>query len=234
MSLLRRVRTELTGAVRSVRYDMGRRPVEPPSGGPDMTSTGMNTFGGFTGFDIHSQSLPVAQVRRPRRALAVTALGVLTVVGAVGAYLGVVSGLGSLLGETPAAADTFPPQPAVTSVYTPNAGIGAGPAAGRTSAPRTRAAKARPAAPTPATTDPVTMPARKVSPIRTTKPAKTAVAGAHPPVPTPTVPSPSVSLSPSGSPSPSASVSSSETSATPADSVEPGESPDSWYRRRHN
>ncbi|HEX5199578.1 MAG TPA: hypothetical protein VFW27_06510, partial [Actinoplanes sp.] len=134
MSLLRRVRAEVSGALRSVRYDMGRRPVEPPAGGPDVTSTGMNTFGGPLRLD-DDPSMPSTgpathrRPRAPRQAAAVSALAALTVLGAAGVYLAVVNGLGSLLTETPASADTFPPRPAVTSPYTPNAGIGGGPAA---------------------------------------------------------------------------------------------------------
>ncbi|WP_213010285.1 hypothetical protein [Paractinoplanes toevensis] len=235
MSLLRRVRTELTGAWRSVRYDMGRRPVEPPSGGPDVTSTGMNTFGGCMVADP-APAAPAHRARRPRRALAVAGFGVLTVVGATAAYLGVVNGLGSLLNETSAAADTVPSPPAATTTFTPNAGIGEGPVAAVPSSPRTQAAGALPAAeaPGPATTVPVPPVApqpEKVSPIRTTQTTKPGCLCDNPPVPTPTVPSSPASPSPSGSASPSGSVSPSETSATPSDSVQPSESPD--YRHRH-
>ena len=61
MSLWRRTSTEMAGAWRSLRYDMGRRPSEPPAGGPDVTSTGMCTFGGQA-WDFGSESieLPVA------------------------------------------------------------------------------------------------------------------------------------------------------------------------------
>ncbi|GIF21137.1 hypothetical protein BJ973_005410 [Actinoplanes tereljensis] len=230
MSLWRRVRAELTGAWRSVRYDMGRRPVQPAPGGPDMTSTGMNTFGG----PVFAEFVPP---RRPRRALAVTGLGVLTVVGATGAYLGVVNGLGSLLKEPSAAADTVPARPAATSTFTPNTGIGQGPVPAVHSSRRTPAVGLEPAAdaPGPATTDPIpSLPPQpaNVSPIRTTNTAKPGCRCDSPPVPTPTAPSSSASPTPSGSASPSASVSPSETSATPSDSVEPSESPDSWHRHR--
>ena len=80
MSVLRRVRAEVSGALRSVRYDMGRRPAEPPADGPDVTSTGMNTFGGLTA----EESAGTPKTRVPRRAVLVTALGVLTIVGAAG------------------------------------------------------------------------------------------------------------------------------------------------------
>src|SRR4051812_40192462 len=132
MSLWRRTRTEVAGAWRSVRYDFGRRPSEPAAEGPDVTSTGMSTFGGRP-----LDEPPAGSGERrhpPRRAVAVTAFGLLTVAGAAGAYFAVVNGLGSVLSETPAAADTFPPAPAVTS----HARIGAGRAgpAGPATAPR--------------------------------------------------------------------------------------------------
>jgi hypothetical protein len=255
MSLLRRVRTELTGAWRSVRYDMGRRPVEPPPGGPDVTSTGMSTFGGFDGFAAGRENLgrerddqPAAHRRPRRRTLAVTAFGVLTVIGATGAYLGVVNGLGSLLNETPAAADTFPARPAATSTFTPNSGIGQGPSTVVPGSPRTQANGTTPAPGAPGLTpaDPRLTGAgaagaagaagtpENTSPIRTTKPPRPGA----PPVPTPTAPAgepgssgSSGSASPSDSAAPSDSVSPSETSATPSDSAEPSESPQ--YRRRH-
>lgn len=247
MSLLRRVRAELTGAWRSVRYDLGRRPVEPPRGGPDVTSTGMNTFGGFealapeagAGSRRAGRKRAGAHARPRRRTLAVTGFGVLTVAGATAAYLGVVNGLGSLLSETPAAADTFPPPPpAVTNTFTTNTGIGQGPVAVRPSVTRTQADAAPPApeAPGPAATPAVPGVApEKASPIRTTEPRKTGCPCGFPPVPTPTAPSPATS--PSATPSPSSpdstgeSAEPDETSATPSDSADPSESP--HYRRRH-
>jgi hypothetical protein len=245
MSLLRKARTELTGAVRSVRYDLGRRPVEPPAGGPDITSTGMSTFGGHL-FEVQEQT--PAPVRRGRRkAAAVTGLGVLTVVGAAGVYLGVVNGLGSVLNETPAAAGTFSPPPAVTETFTPNTGIGRGPAP---EAPRTTPAEPG------ATVDPVTAGApgagpidpagpadpattQNASPIRTTIPTKRECACGSPPVPTPTAPATTTSTSPSAGPSSSTSPSGSgdpspsETSATPSESPEPSDSAQARHRRRH-
>jgi hypothetical protein len=175
MSLLRRTRTEVAGAWRSVRYDLGRRPVEPPAGGPDVTSTGMSTFGG-AGLDLGAEAAAGARhgapatVRPRRRAVAVTALGVLTVLAATGAYLGVVNGLGSLLHERPAAADTFPPAPGATATLTPNAGIGAGPPGTRPVVGATAAADAAAAVPAAsAVTAPPPAPGN-TSPVRTIKP----------------------------------------------------------------
>jgi hypothetical protein len=210
--------------------------VEPPSGGPDVTSTGMNTFGGFAAFEP-SPALPPAHRKRPR-VFAVTGFGVLTVAGAAGAYLGVVNGLGSLLDETPAAADTLPARPAVTSTFTPNAGLGQGPAV-VVARPGSSRTPAEPATGTPAVTtaaDPEsTTPAKNASPIRTTKPAGTGCC-ANPPVPTPAPVSASPKPSGSGSASaaPSVSVSVSETSATPAGSAEPSQSPQYRHRRQHS
>ena len=100
----------MAGAWRSLRYDMGRRPSEPPAGGPDVTSTGMNTFGGTQWDFARSRPRCRSPAGRPRRAggpLLVSAFGLLTVLGAAGAYLVVVNGLVPLRGQTPAAAGTF-------------------------------------------------------------------------------------------------------------------------------
>jgi hypothetical protein len=263
MSLLRKARTELIGAWRSLRYDLGRRPVEPPAGGPDMTSTGMNTFGGpvLSGYADAPPARQPVRVRRPRRAVTAAAFGVLTVVGATGAYLGVVNGLGSLMSERPAAADTFPARPAVTA----KAQVGAGPVPGRAirrpapaeggvgvgvgvGAGAGAGGNAAPAAvpPPPGQTVAPVPPGRRgeVRPVRTTNPAKPAKpagekceCGAHPPVPTPTAPtsSPSPTASrTSSAPSPSGSASASPSdSATPDNSAEPSEEPQGRHRRRH-
>jgi hypothetical protein len=226
MSLLRRTRAEVAGAWRSVRYDMGRRPVEPPAGGPDVTSTGMSTFGGrsFTEFEE-------PRAGRPRRAAAVTALGMLTVLGAAGAYLGVVNGLGSLLHESQAEAGTVPPRPPVTSTFTPNAGIGRGPAMGT---PTT--ADGTTEMPGPAATEPPpSATARNMSPIRTAKATNPICPCGHPPVPTPTAPASAPSPTPSAGPYPSSSSEPDpdETSATPSTSAEPNDSPQARHRRRH-
>ncbi len=248
MSLLRRTRTEMAGAWRSLRYDMGRTPVEPPADGPDMTSTGMNTFG-LGSLLEGADPVPAARPqRKPRRAVAVTAFGTLTVLGAAGAYLVVVNGLGSLLSETTAAAGTVPSRPAVTTAV----GLGPGSPAGR--APATTAAgrpvtpvadaavgtgPAAPAhlVPTAVATPP---PPEANAPIRTTKPANPEC-HCNPPVPTPTAPTSSPSAAPSPTPSESGSAG---PGPSPSDSADPSGEPDhsaspsrSWdghgHRRRH-
>jgi len=233
MSLLRTVRAEWSGALRSVRHDVNGRPVEPPSHGPDMTSTGMNTFGGLTA----EENAGTAKTRVPRRAVLVTALGVLTVVGAAGAYLGVVDGLGSMLHTSQAEAGTVPSQPSVS----PNSGIGGGPIKTKNPvnpvevlpAPATTPAPAGAADPAaPAATAKKAI-ARNASPIRTTNPAK-GECGCVPPVPTPTVPQSAPAPSDSAYPSSSADPSPSESSATPSDSAEPSDSPQARHRRWHH
>jgi hypothetical protein len=239
MSLLRRTRGELAGAWRSLRYDLGRQPAEPPAGGPDVTSTGMNTFGGH----VLAEEPPTGHERHrppPRRALAVSVLGLLTVVGAAGAYLAVVNGLGSIAPERPAAADTFPVRPAVTS----DAEIGSGPAP-RPGRPAKRTATATSPATSPAAAGPVEaaqvpplpgVPAATpgVGPVRTTKPTSTECK-CNPPVPTPTAPTSSPSPTPSADPSgPSETPLPSESSATPDESAEPRDSRrHRYWRRRH-
>lgn len=215
MSLLRRIRAELAGACRSVRYDLGRRPAVPPAHGPDMTSTGLSTFGGYD----RDEPAP----RPPRRAAAATALGVLTVVGAAGAYLCVVNGLGSLLHETPASADTLPPRPAATGTREPVSGIGGGPRPHHATAPR----PASKAAPEPTVTTVPTVEKQNVSPVRT--PVRATRAVAHPPVPTPTAPAPPTATAAGPSPSeetpePSESASATASRPTPDETAEPSES----------
>ena len=259
MSLLRRTRTEVAGAWRSLRYDLGRTPAEPPADGPDVTSTGMSTFGGAGAIDPYAVTpAPVAVPahRRPRRAVAVAAFGTLTVVGAASAYLAVVNGLGSLLSETSAAAGTVPARPAATT----DARLGAGPASSR---PARRpvaegaetpgvistaaVAEARRAVPgIVATTPPsipgaVPPPAPAADPVPASpKPAKPECRCAEPPVPTPTAPSSSPSPTPSASPSASdspdpspADPSPTESSATPDDSATSGEDRENRRHRRH-
>ncbi len=110
MSLWRRTRTEMAGAWRSLRYDMGRRPASTgtpaAAPAPDVTSTGMSTFGGAPAADAHTGQHGYA--RPPRRTAAVAAFGVLAVVGAAGSYFAVVNGLGAMFGERPANAEAYP------------------------------------------------------------------------------------------------------------------------------
>jgi hypothetical protein len=235
MSLLRKTRHEVAGAWRSLRYDFGRLPVEPPAGGPDVTSTGMNTFA-VPMVTAHTDSQVVA--RRPRRALTAGVFGVLTVAGAAAAYLGVVNGLGSLTQERPAAAETLPPRPAATS----KAQVGQGPAptrllrpttAGTTIAPTGAGITAAGAVGTGQAAQPgvVRQPKPPVA-IRPAKPAAPDCDCANPPVPTPTAPQAPTPTPSSASPS-TATPSPSESSAEPDNSGEPRESPRGRHRRHH-
>jgi hypothetical protein len=203
-----------------------------------MTSTGMSTFSGLS-----LEEPPSGYERRrppPRKALAVSTIGLLTVAGAAGVYLAVVNGLGSLVPEKPAAADTFPARPAATS----NAEIGAGPVAaapGRaavTTTTTTSDGRVVTAGEAPAPRPPaagVVPPARgtqNASPIRTTIPTSPECK-CNPPAPTPTAPTGSPSPTASASPSPSSSGSASPSgSATPDESAEPSDSPQA-RRSRH-
>jgi len=226
MSLWRRTRTELAGAWRSLRYDLGGRSPEPPAEGPDVTSTGMSTFG--VQLDVTPPVVRVAR-RPPRRAAAVSAFGMLTVVGAAGAYLAVVNGLGSLLNGQTAAAGTLPPASAATS----DSGIGRGPGPHR---PRVRPSpspvtKVNPASSLVRTV--VTPPARPDGAARVRKGAAPACRCGNPPVPTPTAPTSSPSSTPSESASPTDFPTPDESSATTGDWPEPGISPERRHRRRH-
>jgi hypothetical protein len=222
MNMWRRTRTEVAGAWRSVRYDMGRRPAEP-SAEPDVTSTGMSTFGGAVGEATGS----------PRRLVTASAFGVLLMAGVAGTYFAVAGGLGALLTEKPAAA-----QPNPLAVAGPpagdasTAGIGHGPvSAGHPDAPAAAAPAATPeaTAATPAAVPSRVLPrAAHVAPERAKPPAPRPCACPAPPVPTPTDP---VSLSASPSPSPSASE-----SASPSPSASPSasESAEAMMRRSHH
>jgi hypothetical protein len=220
----------MAGAWRSLRYDMGRRPSEPPAGGPDVTSTGMNTFGQQWDFGSEPIEMPVAgrppAPRRPPRPVAlVSAFGLLTVLGAAGAYLVVVNGLVPLRDETPAAAGTFPPAaPAATA----DSGIGPS-----TLRPRPRLTSPAPVVPgaveLPVASDdrPAPLPPapRHANPVRTVTPAHRECGCDKPPVPTPTAPasapSPTPSAPASASGSPSVSPTSPDTSGSPTGSPEP-------------
>lgn len=218
MSVWRRTRTELAGAWRSFRYDMGRRPPEPPADGPDVTSTGMNTFWDFP----EPTEMPVAgrmpPPRKSGRAVAVSALGLLTVVGAAGAYLVVVNGLVPIRDEGPAAAGTVPP--ATAGIGRPPAARPRKPVIGPTTvAPRSPKQTVRKAE-----ERPVVAP-RPPHKTRAIKPASP-ICCTNPPVPTPTAPasSPSPTTSaPTNAPTkPSPSISSSD---NPSESPEPRKPP---------
>jgi hypothetical protein len=235
MSVWRRTRTEAAGAWRSLRYDMGRRPFEAPAGGPDVTSTGMSTFGGPASWDYGPEPtempvagrMPAPRRRSPRRAMTVSAFGLLTVLGAAGSYLVVVNGFLPMREQEPAVAGTVPP-PAVAT--TAEAGIGPSLRSrqvARTSSPASPAPigdthparKADVAAPLPP-------PPRQIKPVRPPNLA-------DPPVPTPTAPASSPSPTPSASTSPSESASNSDDpSATPSETAEPRKSWKPGHHRR--
>jgi hypothetical protein len=242
MSVWRRTRTEAAGAWRSLRYDMGRRPSDPPAGGPDVTSTGMNTFGGAPWeFGPEPTEMPVAgrmpapRRRSPRRAVAVSALGLLTVVGAAGAYLVVVNGLVPIRDEGPAAAATLPPA-------TAEAGLGPSTKAPRAlrinsaTDPSPIVAPPRPAQTPAQKQGPAPEPPRKANPFRTINPTKPVCGCDHPPVPTPTAPASAPSATPSAPTSPSASASSSDADPTdePSESPEPRKNQKPGHHRRHH
>ncbi|MFC3988802.1 hypothetical protein ACFOZ6_10025, partial [Actinoplanes siamensis] len=105
MSLWRRIRGELAGAWRSVRYDLGRRPPEHP-GGPEVTSTGLTTFPGS--LMEWRTAEPVTDARPTRRFLAVAALCLLALAGAIGSYLLVARGLPAA-SQDPVAGAPLPP-----------------------------------------------------------------------------------------------------------------------------
>ena len=208
MKLWRSLRTELAGAWRSLRYDLGRRAPVPDSGagaeGPDVTCTGMSTFG-----------VPIPADDRPlRRPLLVVSLFLLlAAVGAAASYLAVVGGLGALLRDGPA-----PPRPYPIAAAPPETGsmssTDLGRSGGHAAAPGTEPAGTRTAVPA---ADPAPQPTEK-APAETASPAPARPEiGTPPPVPTPTAPSadphPSAGPSPSPAPSPSDSP-----SATPSSS----------------
>ncbi|MEV1287936.1 hypothetical protein [Micromonospora sp. NPDC049679] len=87
MSTWQGVRRELAGAWRSLRYDLARRPTATrhPYGSADW-----------------------AEGRKPRRLLAMSGIGMLAVVGAIGTYFGVVIGLGALISDEGAPAEQAP------------------------------------------------------------------------------------------------------------------------------
>jgi hypothetical protein len=199
-----------------MRYDLGQRPAEPPAGGPDVTSTGMNTFGG-PGCDFGSEAIEMPVAGRPpeprqppRRVTLMSAFGLLTVLGAAGAYLVVVNGLIPLGDDQPAVAGTFSavapadsglgpstPLPRRHATISPPAtgartATGAHPATG---AGQRLAVPVAPAAPRPT----------GARPIRTAKSAKPECVCDLPPVPTPTAPATAPSPTPSAPVSPTSS-----------------------------
>jgi hypothetical protein len=235
MSVWRKTRTEVAGAWRSLRYDLGRRTEqqEPPAAVvPDVTSTGMSTFGGITGHTGPAERY--AEPARPRRRLAAAAAFVaLAVAGSAGSYLAVVTGFGGLLHGDSAAAGERPLAAAGRAGDAPAGGtdaisrLGRGPAAavpdGSTAQP---VPPQRPAAP--ATVPPAARPAPPPQrPAQPGTPTREGCDCLNPPVPTPTAPpssSPSPSPSDSASPSPNASESSDPTGPS-ADPTASGDDP---------
>ena len=245
MTLWRKARTEAAGAWRSMRYDLGRPEPDagepgpgtgagPGAGYPDVTSTGLSTFGGAGLTGGLRTSYGERLVPRPRRLAAVSAFGVLAVAGAAGSYLAVVNGVGALVGDKPVGVEPYPlaaEAPRGTEGDLSNSGLGRGTAnaAGPPAAAPTTAAElasgavrvlpattAAPAAPQ------VVAPRSPRSPV-----AGKPVAGdpeirptaccPNPPVPTPTVPVPTPH-SPSATPSPDSSAPDGDGSAEPSES----------------
>lgn len=222
MNLWRRLRTELSGAWRSLRYDLGRRPAVPDSGprieGPDVTCTGMSTFGlpmdGVPKGGVPTEGVPIGtgegwRATRPLAAVSVFVL--LAVVGAAASYLAVVNGLGSLLREKPATPRPYPMAAAPPETSgAPNAGLGR--AGGLRRAPRVS---------TPATSRGTEPPAPLDKAVP--QPPPRPEAGGTPPVPTPTAPPPARSTEPS--PEPSAGPPSSDPPSATPPSSEPSDGP---------
>lgn len=259
MNLWRRVNTELAGAWRSLRYDLGRRPASPDGDeaadrGPEVTFTGMSTFGGA--FDQVSAYEPGTGYatgtgaaapggsefgRPPRRLAAVSVFVLLTLVGAAASYFAVVSGLGSLLRDKPDVPQSYPV--AAGAPADPGAGSAAGLGGARPAVKRPETGTPVPAATTTApgtpavagtTSAPATRPAGSAAyqpaPPRRTPPEK----GLTPPVPTPTAPAPTATgPSPSPSPSPSASEPPSPAPTATGPSDDPRPSGEAFMRRPH-
>lgn len=238
MSLWRRTRDEMAGAWRSLRYDMGRRTDDDARDGgpvPDVTCTGMSTFGGTPAEPLRTAHDGPA--RPPRRLVAVTAFGVLTVVGAAGSYFAVVNGLGSLLHEPPSAPGPYP-LAAAAPEHRGDTDIDSVAGMGRGTASVPGVTRTMPVPPTmPSAPAPVRIPVTIDGvPVRPAEPEKTGDVDCDcltPPVPTPTAP-PSPSPSPNPSPSASAGPTPPEDTPEPTDSGSPaptGEPSTSALRR---
>ncbi|GLW32480.1 hypothetical protein Areg01_54180 [Actinoplanes regularis] len=229
------MRGEVAGALRSVRYDLGRRPAQR-NDGPDVTSTGLSTFPGSL---MEWRTVPEKTGAKPRRRyLSVTALCLLALVGAIGSYLLVTYGLAAAA-DRPEAAPAPPPSASATPAESPSASPAAGEpttrmgAAGpgaRTTGTHRGAVAPRPAEaahrPTGATKSTVT---RK--PIVPRPPAGTPKCNCvTPPVPTPTAPA--------SVPAPAVTPPAVSESAPPGGSAEPSPdasdpSPRDGRRHRH-
>ena len=221
MSLWRSINNELSGAWRSLRYDLDRRSVRAR----DLGSA--DRFAGT----------PPPSGRPPRRFVAISAIGVVALIGAAGSGLAVVNGLGPLPAEEPAAPQSFPlvaeaaPRlTAPTAVRTTRKARSGRPAPTAPAPKRRRTAvAATPVRPTTEATVPAPV-ARPLPRIRITpttphtfaRPPSTPCVCTTPPMSAPT--SPSSQMSPTGHPSitPSPFASSSATpephrSDTPSD-----------------
>ncbi|WP_146246236.1 hypothetical protein [Actinoplanes xinjiangensis] len=208
MSLWRNVRSETAGAWRSLCYDLGWRPEPGAGAGPDVTSTGMNTFPGSL-VDLPAEPR-VDEARPPRRFVTVAAFCALAMCGAAGSYLVATTAFAGRMTDTPVAAPAVaaapvPPRfenPAPTATATgDSAGMGRTPRKPHTTAPA-------PLPPVVTTTTRIVVPPPPTR--EKTQPAAPVTGSPEcdcdtPPVPTPTVPEPSasVSASPSSSADPS-------------------------------
>ena len=141
----RRVRAEVAGAWRSLRYDVDRL-IAARAAGRDSPRAVMG--GGVR--------------RSPRRMVAVAAFGVFAVVGAVGCYVTVVNGLGPLLAQESAEVAPYPQVTPGPRTPAPSTHLGAAPVK---RSPRAKA-PAKPVIPTKA-------PAKRVAPVKRVAPTKT-------------------------------------------------------------
>jgi hypothetical protein len=229
MSLWRNARDEVAGAWRSLRYDLRRRcEADTPDDASESTGTGLDTFGGQAFTSLNSGR---DESDRPsRRLVAVSAFGLLALVGAAGSYFAVVNGLGALLAAEPSRAAAYPvaaeagPGTEATGRQTPTSRLGYGttlaPIPAPQAEPRRAKATGSPAPEAPPAARLTTTPSRTVPPVPPPCPCS-------PPAPTPTFPgrgsteyptaAPSTSGSPSVSPSTSASPSASPSDDAPAD-----------------
>ena len=253
MTLWRKTRTETAGAWRSLNYDLGRRDGEPSDvgdrspDGRDVTSTGMNTFGGVAESVAHHGDLGGYR-RSPRRAVAVAAFGTLAVAGAAGSYFAVVNGLNALLTDRPATAGPYPLAIGDTTAdqVSSNAGLGKGAGGPAAAAPVVAVPPAATAAGVPVTT--TTQPAPRLPAVTRTAPARPgpqptdACDCDSPPVPTPTsAPSTTSSTTPTPTDSGPASPDPTDSSAAPeptdsassAPSNDPSANSRRGHRRRH-
>ncbi|WIM98089.1 hypothetical protein ACTOB_001663 [Actinoplanes oblitus] len=235
MSLWPRIRAELRGAWRSVKYDLGRRPPEPADG-PDVTSTGLSTFPG----SLMEWRTPAAETdaKPPRRFVAVTVLCLVAMLAAAGSYLLVTRGLTSAFADQPVAAPAPVADPSSTPAAEPTARLGtitrrrATPPHATVPMPDHRPV-AQPQPREPGTTDPAAPPGPAPVRPRTT----TATPECHcvtPPAPTPTAPSPAASTTVPADPSPSEPVSAGP-SAPPSPSTDASTDADSSgaWRQHH-